>query len=333
MPRHRRLSLWSVAAAVGAALIPLLLLVTLGVLFVSAWPAVVWNGFAFITKSVWSLGNLYGGTAVVRHGFRAPEGAVYGALPYIVGTVLTSLGALALAVPVGVGVAVSLAEHARGWSGRALGFFIELIAGVPSVVFGLWGFIVLVPWIGRHAGPAIARVLGFIPFFRGPVLSGQGLLAASVVLAAMVLPLVAAVGRDALLRVPREVRDQGRALGLTDWETLRGLVLPLAGPGLIGGVVLALGRALGETMAVLMVSGSGNAIPHALYSPTTTMASAIVVDLDSAFTDSTGMAVHALAELAVVLMLISVMVNLAAPFVGQGVSRVAAMMSAGRDAG
>ena len=316
-------------AAVAAALTPAALVIALGVLLVSAWPAVVWGGLNFLTHTTWSLGNLYGGAPLVRHGLSAPAGAAYGAVPFIAGTAATSLLALVLAVPVGIGVAICLAERARGALGQTLGFFVELISGVPSVVFGLWGFIVVVPWVQHAAGPAIARVLGFVPFFRGPVLSGQGLLTASIVLAAMILPLIAAVGRDALLRVPRDVREQGRALGLTDWETLRDLVLPAAGPGLIGGVVLALGRALGETMAVLMVSGTGNLVPHSLFSATTTMASAIVVDLDSAFTDATGMAVHALAEVAVPLMCITVLVNLAVPFIGQGISRVAAMMHDG----
>ena len=237
-----------------------------------------------------------------------------------------------LAVPIGLGVAVCLAERARGPLARVLGFFVELIAGVPSVVFGLWGFVAVVPWIQHSGGPAIARALGWMPWFRGPVLSGEGLLASAIVLAVMVLPLVAAVGRDALARVPRELRDQGRALGLTEWEILRRLILPLAAPGIIGGVVLALGRALGETMAVLMVSGGGTAVPHTIFTPVTTMASAIVLDLDSAFTDTTGMAVHALALVAVVLMAITVLVNLAVPFIGRGVSRVAALVDAGRDA-
>lgn len=320
---------WAAVAAVAAALTPAALLITLVVLLVSAWPSLVWNGLHFLTHSVWSLGNLYGGSTVTRHGYTAPAGAAYGAVAFIAGTALTSFVALVLAVPVGVGVAICLAERARGPFGRIIGFFVELISGVPSVVFGLWGFIVLVPWVEHRAGPVIAGTLGFIPFFRGPVLSGQGLLSASIVLAAMILPLIAAVGRDALLRVPAEVRAQGAALGLTDWETLRDLVVPVAVPGLVGGVILALGRALGETMAVLMVSGTGNLIPHTLFSPTTTMASAIVIDLDSAFTDATGMAVHALAELAVVLLCITVLINLAVPFIGQGISRVAAMMQGG----
>ena len=322
-------AIWPVLATVAAALTPVVLLAILVILLISAWPAIAFSGWHFLVGRNWSLGNIYG-TKLSRHGgYSAPQGASYGALPFIVGTALTSAGALVLAVPVGLGVAVCLAERAHGRWGRILGFFVELIAGVPSVVFGLWGFIVLVPWLERHGGPGLARVLGFIPFFRGPVLAGQGTLAAVVILAAMILPLIAAVGRDALLRVPREMRDQGRALGLTDWEILRNLVLPEARAGILGGVVLALGRALGETMAVLMVSGTGRLIPHTIYAPTTTMASAIVVDLDSAFSDATGMAVHALAELAVVLLVIAVLVNLAVPIIGRGVSRVAAVLDAG----
>jgi len=320
---------WVALAALAAALAPGTLLALLLVLLISAWPAVIWGGLSFLTHSVWSLGNLYAGLPVAHRGVSAPPGAAYGALPFIVGTLLSSLLALGLAVPVGLGVAICLAERARGIVAHGLGFFVELTAGVPSVVFGLWGFITVVPWVARRAGPLLAHLLGFIPFFRGPVLSGQGLLASGIVLAAMVLPLMAAIARDALARVPGEVRDQGRALGLTDWETLRDLVLPAAAPGIVGGVVLALGRALGETMAVVMVSGAGALVPHTLYSPVTTMASAIVIDLDSAFTDSTGMAVHALAEVAVALLLLTVFVNLVVPFVGQGASRVAALLQPG----
>lgn len=317
---------WTVAATVGAALVPLLLLIVLVVLGIAAWPAVVWDGLHFLTRSVWSLGNLYGNATVVRRGYAAPAGALYGALAFIAGTLISSFCALVLAVPVGVCVAVALAEWGRGWVGQAVGFFVELIAGVPSVVFGLWGLVVLVPWVQRRGGPALAHVLGFIPFFHGPVLTGEGLLVAAIVLSVMVLPLIAAVGRDSLLRVPQEVRDQGRALGLTDWEIQKDLVFPYAASALVGGVVLALGRALGETMAVVMVSGTADVVPHSIYSPFTTMAAAIVVDLDSAFTDATHMAVHALAELAVALMLISVLVNLAVPLVSRGVSRVAAQI-------
>ncbi len=318
---------WTLAAACAAALTPLLLLALLAVLAVSAWPALVYGGVRFLSSTVWNMGNLYGGTPSVHAGYTAPQGASYGALAFLAGTGLTSAGALILAVPVGLGVAICLAERARGRLGRILGFFVELIAGVPSVVFGLWGLVALVPWLQHHGGPFLADTLGrVLPFFRGPVYTGQGLLAASIVLGVMVLPLVAAVGRDALLRVPEEVRDQGRALGLTQWEIVRDLVLPQAVPGIVGGVVLALGRALGETMAVLMVSGTGNLVPATAYAPTTTMASALVLDLDSAFTDSTGMAVHALAELAVLLLVIAVLVNLVAPLLGRGVSRVAAMV-------
>lgn len=320
---------WPLMAGVAAAVPPAALLAILVLLFISAWPAIAFSGWHFLVGASWSLGSLYGTKLVTHGGYAAPAGARYGALPFIVGTAMTSAGALVLAVPVGVGVAICLADRAYGRWGRVLGFCIELIAGIPSVVFGLWGFLVLVPWLQHHGGPWLARILGFVPFFRGPVLAGQGALAAMVVLAAMILPLIAAVGRDALLRVPREMREQGRALGLTDWEILRRLVLPGARAGIWGGVILALGRVLGETMAVLMVSGTGRLIPHTVYAPTTTMASAIVVDLNSAFSDTTGMAVHALAELAVVLLAIAVVVNLAVPFIGRGVSLVTAVLAPG----
>ncbi len=304
-----RIRPWPALAALAAALAPLALLGVFAILAVAAWPAVAAGGARFLTGAVWN------------------PGGISGALTLVAGTALTALGALVLAVPVGIGVAICLAERARGRIARALGFCVEMIAGVPGVVFGLWGFVAVVPWLEHRGGPALARVLGFIPFFRGPVGSGQGVLAASVVLAAMIVPLVAAVARDALLRVPAAVRDQGRALGLTDWELLRDLVLPRAAPGIVGGVLLALGRALGETMAVLMVSGSGPLLPGTAWTPTTTMASALIVDLRAA--GAGGMAYHVLAELALLLLLVAVAVHLAVALVGGGVSRVASLLRPG----
>jgi|BEDMetMinimDraft_2_1075160.scaffolds.fasta_scaffold04549_1 phosphate transport system permease protein len=316
---------WWVSAA-GAAVVPGALLGILVVLGVYAWPSVLWNGLAFFTGKTWSLGNLYGSGVVRRFGQVALQGAAFGALPYLVATLVSSLLALALATVVGVGVAVALAERApRAW-GSVLGFFVELLAGVPSVVFGLWGLMVVAPWIQDEAGPWIARLGGWVPWLRGPVTAGTGLLAAVLVLAVMLLPLIASLGRDALRRVPADLRDQGRALGLTEWEILRDLVLPEAAPGILGAVVLAFGRAVGETMAVLMVSGGGSGLPTSIFSPVTTMAAAIVADLDSALTDPTGMAVHALAELAVVLLVISVLVNLVAPLAGRGASVARAVL-------
>ncbi len=315
-PRRGREGEWTygVLVGVGAASAPAFLGLIVVVLVAFAWPSIIWNGLHFFTSEAWQLGNLYQGAPVVRAGYKAAPGASYGMVVFAVGTILSSLIALVLAVPVGIGVAATLSEQAGPRLGAILGFFVELIAGVPSVVFGLWGFIVLVPWIRTTLGPLLVRLLGWIPFFGQPVSSGAGLLASGLVLAVMILPIIAAISRDALRAAPLELREQGRALGLTDWEVLRGLLLPVAWPGIVGGITLALGRALGETMAVLMVSGGAlGYLPQNIYSPISTVASNVVALLDSAQTDSTGMAVHALAELALVLLVITVAVNALAP--------------------
>jgi phosphate transport system permease protein len=315
--------LWGVLAGAASAGAPFFLGVMLVVLLAFAWPSVIWNGWHFFTSYTWNLGNLYGGQPEVRHGVAAAAGASYGMLGFLLGTLLSATLALLLAGPVGAGVAFCLAEFAGRGTGEVFGFFVELLAGVPSVVFGLWGWVVLVPWIEGRAGPFIASALGFLPIFRGPVHSGMGLLASGIVLAAMILPIIAAVSRDVLLGVPHDLREQGRALGMTDWEVARDLVWPAAKPGVVASFVLALGRALGETMAVLMVSGNAlNYLPTSIFSGISTIASTIVALLDSAMTDSTGMAIHALAEIAVALFVITVAVNLLVPVVARRFGRV-----------
>jgi phosphate transport system permease protein len=325
-PRRRHVVPTRLVGAAFAAAAPLFLAAILAVLGAYAWPSVVFNGLGFLTTRVWNLGNLYGGAAVVRHGFSAPAGASYGILVFLVGTLATSALALLIAVPFGTGVAVCLSQLASPRLAAVLSFFVELLAGVPSVVYGLWGFTVLVPWVAGGAGPFLARWLGFLPPFRGPVGSGVGLLAAGLVLAVMVLPVIAAVTRDVLMALPPELRENGTALGLTETEVIRSILLPVARPGILGAFILGLGRALGETMAVLMVGGSAvNILPQNVYSPVGTMAATIVSQLDSAFTDASGMAVRALAEMALVLFVISVGVNFLVPVVARGVSRTAVL--------
>lgn len=314
-------------SGVAAAAVPTLCLAVLAVLAVEAWPSVLRNGLSFFWRARWRPGDLRAPADALAHGLRVPAGVVFGVLPYVAGTAVSAGLALIIALPIGVGVAIVLADRASGRLGVGLDFLIDLVAGVPSVVFGLWGLVVVVPWIAHGAGPPLARLSGFIPWLRGPVLSGTGLLASVVVLAAMVVPLVAALSRDAIARVPQALREQGRALGLTEWEILRGLVLPAAAPAIAGGAMLALGRALGEAIAVLMVSGRGIALPTSIFSPISTMASALLADLGSALHDPQGMAVHALAELAMVLLMISVLVHLAARLADRGVSRVRAVFA------
>ncbi len=299
------------------------LVAVLAVMSIFAWPSIRFNGWPFLWRIPWNVGNLYGGSLVVHNGVQAPQGAEYGILVFLVGTLLTSLIALVVAVPVAVGVAVFITEVAPARLGAAVGVLVELLAGVPSVVFGLWGVEVVAPLVARDLGPFLARVLGFIPFLAGPVGSGVGLLSAGLVLAVMIIPIIAAVSRDVLARVPRDMKEQGLALGVTRWELVRTIILPYARSGIIAAVVFGLGRAMGETMAVLMVSGSAvNILPYNIYSPVGTMAATIVTLLDSAMTDPTGMAVHALAELALALFIITLMVNILVPVVTAGVSLI-----------
>ncbi len=293
-------------------LIPLALLAILVFLARYSWPALTFNGWHFVTGHLWDLGNLYA-DPVKRHGVLVPIGANYGILVFIVGTLLTSAIALLIAIPVSIGVAVFLAEGLRSNVRVVLSFVVELLAAVPSVVYGLWGYAVLTPLVSRTIGPALRTVLGFIPFFSGSIGSGYGLLAASIVLALMVVPIIAATVRDALARVPSETKEAAYAMGATHFEVVRRAMLPAVRTNIIGACILGLGRALGETMAVLMVSGGAlNYFPDNIYSPITTMASFIVSQLDSAMQDPTGMAVRSLAEIALILFIISVITNIIA---------------------
>jgi len=299
------------------------LVAVLGVMFVFAWPSILFNGWHFLWGIPWSTGNLYGTALVTHNGVQAPQGAQYGMLVFLAGTLLTSLIALVVAVPVSLSVAVFLTEVAPPRLSGVAGALVELLAGVPSVVFGLWGVEVVAPLLRRGPEHFLVRTLGFIPWFAGPVGTGVGLLSAGLVLAVMIIPIIAAISRDVLARVPRDLKEQGLALGITRWELVRFILLPHAKSGIVAAVVLGLGRAMGETMAVLMVSGSAvNILPRNIYSPVGTMAANIVSLLDSAMSDSTGMAVHALAELSLALFVITLVVNLLVPVVTRGVSLI-----------
>ena len=278
-------------------------------LLIYAWPAVRFNGLHFLTRNNWNLGSLYGNPITVR-GRQVLPGAHYGILFLIAGTLLSTLIALAIAVPVGVGAALFLAEGVPPLLRPWLSFLVELLAAIPSVVYGLWGYAVVIPFLGHHLFPLMARRLGFIPFFGGPSGSGYGLLTASLVLTLMIVPLITATLRDALVAQPPILREGAMVLGASRFETLRQVLLPGVRRVLIGSSILATGRALGETMAVLMVSGNAlNYLPGNIYTPISTMASFIVSQLDSALQDPTGMAVKSLAEVALALCLISIIVN------------------------
>ena len=315
-----RLSLAGLALVIPGALIAIVFFLT-----TYSWKAIGFNGFGFLGTINWSLGNLYA-NPVHQHGYLVPPGAKYGILAFIVGTLLSSFLAILFAVPISIGTAMFLAEKAPANLRAPLTMIVELVAVVPSVVFGLWGIFVLVPLIAHVIGPAITATLGFIPFFNmnNSTGSGYGLLAASIVLALMITPIIATTLYDALNQVPRELRESAYALGATHFEVVTGTMLPTVRVTLIGAIVLALGRALGETMAVLMVSGGAlNYLPGTLFTPISTMAAFILSQLDSALQDPSEMAVKSLAEIALVLFVITVIVNAAARLLARGTVRVA----------
>ena len=292
-----------------ASLVGLSLIAIVAFLWVYAWPAMKFNGFHFLVDNNWNLGNLYS-DPITQHGQQIMPGAEYGSLFLIAGTLLSTLIAVIIAVPFGVGSAMFLAEGIPPLFRPWVSFFVELLAAIPSVVFGLWGYVLVIPFLSTHLVPFLSRRLGVLPFFAGATGSGYGLLTSGLVLSLMIVPLIAATVRDALVARPIGQREAALALGATRFETLWTVELPGVRRVVMASTILATGRALGETMAVLMVGGGAlNYLPPNIYSPITTMAAFIVSQLDSALEDPTGMAVRSLAEVALVLCLISILVN------------------------
>ena len=256
-------------ATTAAALSIPLLLVTIAISVVAAgWPALRRFGLGFLGSSDWN----------------AVSGS-FGAAPALYGTLVSSFLALLIATPLAIGVAVFLSEFAPPWLRTPVAFLVDLLAAVPSVVYGLWGIFVLVPLLRTHVMPFLANTLhlGDTPLFSGPAY-GPSMLAAGLILAIMVLPYISAVSREVLLAVPRSQREAALALGATRWETIRDAVVPYARSGILGGVILGLGRALGETMAVTMVIGNRHEIAASLFAPGYTMASLIANE----FAEATG---------------------------------------------
>ncbi len=297
-----------------AVVLPLAALVfALTVLVVKAWPAIRVNGWGFLTGTQWKYGSAYGAT-VHTDGVAHPGGSEYGAWPILLGTVQSSAIALIWAVPLSLGAAFALTERMPTFIARPLGFAIEILAGVPSVVIGLWGLLTLGPILAKYVYPVVAAHAPDVPvlrYFRNPVGAGEGLLTAGIVLGLMIVPIIASTTGDLLRQVPVLPKEGGEALGMTDWEVARRVTLPWVRSGIIGATVLGLGRALGETIAVAQIGGSVLHIAPNIYAPFTTIAATILTQLDGALADGTGFSVATLAELGLVLAVISVGVNLA----------------------
>lgn len=261
-------------------------------LFIPALPAITRFGLGFFVSQTWD-----------------PVRSQFGALPAIYGTLVTSAIALVIAFPVGLGAALFLAEDARLRFLRGpLSFAIELLAGIPSVVIGLWAFFILTPLMRDNVDPFLKQSLGFLPIFQGSA-SGYGFLTAGVVLAIMVLPIMIALSRDVIRAVPRSLREASLALGATNAETIWSVILPYARAGITGAVLLSLGRALGETIAVTMVIGNRPQITGSLFASGYTLPSVIANE----FTEAVGdVYLGALFYLGVVLVLITIAVNVIA---------------------
>jgi phosphate transport system permease protein len=234
-----------------------------------------------------------------------PVNEEFGALPFIVGTLVSSGIALLIAVPLSVATAVYLTELAPPWLGQVLTVFIELLAAVPSVILGLWGIFVMVPWLREHLFPWLKSLLGFMPLFQGPIY-GLSVLAGGIIIAIMILPIITSVSREILRSVPGLQREAAYALGATRWEVTRIAVLSYAKKGLFGAVILGLGRALGETMAVTMVIGNRPELFKSLFAPGYTLASVVANEFTEATTD---IYLSALFEIGLVLLGVTVLVN------------------------
>jgi len=241
----------------------------------------------------------------------------FGALPFILGTVQTSLLALILAVPVSMGIVIFLAELAPAWLRLPMGFLVELLAAVPSVVYGLWGLYVFIPTVVRPAGTVLESLLGFLPVFAGPMY-GPSRLAASLVLAIMITPTISAVSRDVFLAIPRSQREASLSLGATQWETIWQVLIPYGLSGILGAIILGLGRALGETMAVTMVVGNNRDLTLSFLHPGYTMASIIVNEFTEATYD---LYLHALIEIGLVLFVLTLLLNMIARLLVASVAR------------
>jgi phosphate transport system permease protein len=298
VPTARRLEgsktgdlIFKVLLVTAALAVPVLMAFLVYELYIGAHLAISRYGVGFVTGTTWD-----------------PVADQFGAFPLIFGTILSSLLALLIAVPLSLGVAIYITEFAPNLIRQPIAFVIELLAAIPSVVYGLWGIFVLIPILKKLVFPFLRDALGFLPFFQGPIY-GPSMLAASIILAIMIMPFIMSVTREVLLAVPGSQREAALALGATRWEAVMSAIVPYARSGIIGAIILGLGRALGETMAVTMLIGNRHEIAASLFAPGYTMAAVIANEFSEAASD-----IHfsVLTYVALVLFLVTVLVNAAA---------------------
>ena len=279
------------AMSIGLILLSIALIITW-----RAWPAIQEYGLSFLFNSSWNP-------------VKGRES--YGALPVIYGTLVSSLISLVIAVPLGIGTAIFLSENFIPLKFRTpLVFLVELLAAIPSVVYGLWGIFILIPLV-QPFSMFLHKFFGWIPIFGTPPAGGPGMFPAGIVLAIMILPIITAISRDSLASLPPELRQASLGLGATRWETIFRVLVPAAFSGIVGGIMLALGRAMGETMAVTMIIGNVNRISVSILEPANTISSLIA----NQFAEASGMQVAALMYAGLVLMLLTLVVNIAADYI------------------
>jgi phosphate transport system permease protein len=300
LPERRRvgdrfgdLFLHGLTGAAAAAAVVLLGAITWKV-FELAWPAITKYGFAFVTRQGWD---------TIHNKF--------GALDLIWGTAVTSFGALLIATPVSIAIGLYLSELAPRGARTVIASLVELLAAIPSVVLGLWGILVLGPFVGKDLEPWLHRHLGFIPLFSGSP-ENAGILIAILVLTIMVVPITSSVCRELFLSVPAELEEGALALGATRWEMVRGVILPYTRTGVSAAVLLGLGRAVGEAIAVTQVIGAGHGIHWSLFATGDTLASKLAEQYQGAVSN---LQIASLVYLAAILLVISLLVNLAAQFI------------------
>jgi phosphate transport system permease protein len=300
---RRRPDFFLLITGVASVATVVILLWILESIIVPALPAIQKTGFSFFTSAIWDVNRNR-----------------YGALPFLVGTTMSSLIALLIALPLGVFIALFLSENFLPVVVRqVIRFVVELLAAIPSVVYGLWGIAVVVPIVQQFGG-GLSDSLGFIPLFKGPAY-GNSTLTASLVLAIMVLPTITAISRTTLVTLPNTLREGSYAIGATRWETIFRVLLPSAAPGIVAATILAFGRAMGETMAVAMLIGNSPRLSWSLLSPGGTLAGLLA----NQFGEANGLQISALMYAALSLVLLTLLVNM----IGEVVLRRVQKLTAG----